>query len=309
MLIVIASVHGAQLTGRLIVDESQNRAEQIALPVSNAASRRLERKMRRLRTTHAVREATVVLLHGAATPATVTPRDQEEPFPPFGTAVFPVTSVPDWGRMTTPTEWNRRFEEMPESVFVPLPPYDLHVLSRPLQTLLRDRWANVDLLTAKLTYSTRFFGAYDLDAGEFTGNHPGIDIKLAAGTPLGSVAGGRVDSVRERPGLGLTVIVEHRHPTDGTFYSVYGHLEISTVREGQALSAGDMLGTVGMTGTTTAPHVHWQIDRGRAGGGHVPYVPFLLPSAQEADRFTVHPIEFVQRYGVAMPERNVVIRQ
>jgi murein DD-endopeptidase MepM/ murein hydrolase activator NlpD len=257
----------------------------------------MERKMRRVRMSQAVQDATLMALHGTAPPAPAIVYDATEEFPAFGTAVFPVSSVPNWGAMTTPAEWNRRFEELPESAFVPLPPYNLTVLTHPLQTLLADRWAHVGALTAKLTYSTRFFGAYDLDAGEFTGNHPGIDIKLAAGTPLQSVAGGRVDSVRDRPGLGLTVIVEHRHPTDGTFYSVYGHLETSGVREGQRVSAGDMLGTVGMTGRTTAPHVHWQIDRGHPGGGHVPFAPFILPSPQEADRFTVHPIDFVHRYG------------
>ncbi len=287
---VLISVHGVQLSAWVLTRETQPPSVPVSETVSPAAARRTARLLRRL----ADRPQRISRLHGAA-PAASEPSSPSFPF--FGAAVAPVSVVPDWGAMTSAAEWDRTFDEMPASAFVPLPAYDLAVLTRPMADLLRDRRAQVGAITAKLTYSTRYFGAYDLDAGEFSGNHPGIDIKLAEGTPIGSVAGGRVQSVRERPGLGLTVIVEHRHPADGTFFSVYGHLGSASVAEGSDVAPGTILGVVGMTGRTTAPHLHLQIDRSVSTGAHTPYVPLVTPSPQEADRFGMHPIGFLSRYG------------
>lgn len=294
----LLSVHGVQLSGWLIRESARDHTTVQLTRVSTTIAARTARLLRRLS-----RPATAdtSLLHPAAAPA--------DTFPPFGIAVFPVEQVPDWGAMTTPQEWNRRFEELPPSAFVPLPAYDLRILTLPLQSLLQQRRDNTAIITAKLTYSTRYFGAYDIDAHEFTGNHPGIDIKLAEGTPIRSVAGGRVQSVSNRKGLGRTVIVEHRHPTAGTFFSVYGHLEEEIVREGQDVAAGDTLGTVGMTGTTTAPHLHLQIDRGTTGSTHVPYFPFSLPSPEIAALFSIHPVFFVTQFGAHSPQEAVAIER
>jgi len=307
-------MHGAQVRGWILVDASPKLSPdtQTIAPLSTYESRRLARLMRRLQSIAAVRSVsesrvipnpTLVVNgpHGAAD-TQATPVTNEDPFPTFGHAVFPVASVPNWGAMTTPAEWNRRYEEMSIDDFVPVPAYDLTVLTQPIAKLLRDRRAQVDCITAKLLYSTRYFGAYDIDADEFSGNHPGIDIKLAEGTPVGSVAGGRVASVSKRGGLGLAVIVEHRHPAGETFYSVYGHLEITTVRKGDTVSPGETIGTVGMTGKTTAPHLHLQIDQGKPGETHEPYFPLLMPSPKQANLFGIHPIDFVQRFGVPSTE-------
>ena len=111
-------------------------------------------------------------------------------FPAFGHAVQPVQAVPNWGAMRSPKEWNRSYAEMDERDFVPVPDYDLTTLTIPIQSLLKRAPGQVATLTDKLFYSTRYFGAYDLDAGEFTGAHAGIDLKLAEGTPVGAIAGG-----------------------------------------------------------------------------------------------------------------------
>lgn len=153
------------------------------------------------------------------------------------------------------------------------------------------------ILTAKLYYSTRHFGAYDLDAGEFSAPHPGIDLKLPEGTPIGSIAGGRVHAVRSEPaGLGTYVIIEHRLQ-DAIYFSVYAHLESAWVTPGETVRPGDAIGTVGMTGLTTNPHLHLQIDRAVPGAVlHEPYTPSGVPGAEEADRYTMHPIRFIEQH-------------
>lgn|GEM_PF-1407725 len=227
-------------------------------------------------------------------------------FPAFQTAVYPVSMTPNWGDMHSPSEWNRTYEEMTETDFVPVPHYDLSVLTTPLDSLIRPlRKENVPAVTTKLFYSTRYYSSYDLDAGEFTGAHAGLDLKLALGTPVGSVAGGRVHAVRTDDRLGLYVIVEHRAPDGETYYSVYGHLGDVSVQTGQAVNPGQTLGTVGMTGKTSGPHIHLQIDRGEAGEeSHQPYATSATPSPEEADKYTINPADFIQRYAAPSMARR-----
>jgi len=197
--------------------------------------------------------------------------------------------------MKSPAEWERSYTEMKRGDFVRIPAYDMDTLTTPMTKLMKSRNdpATIAILTAKLFYSTRFFGTYDLDAGEFTGDHAGIDLKVPEGTPIGAIAGGRVSAViRESSGLGLHVIVEHRLD-DETFYSIYGHLSSASVREGQDLAPGERIGLSGSTGRSTAAHLHVQVDRGEPNNRHNVYWPEKMPTRAEAARHTLHPISFI----------------
>jgi len=224
-----------------------------------------------------------------------------EDFPPFLRTVMPVTKVPNWGDMRTPEEWNRSYGEINESEFVMVPAYDIDALTdETMKELLehRDEPETIKTLTEKLTWSTRFFGAYDLDAGEFSAIHPGVDMKLAEGTPIGSIAGGRVNAVNNKSsGLGLHVIIEHRMPDGSQYFSIYGHLGEATVSVGDSVKPGDIIGKIGMTGKTTAPHLHLQVDKGFGEEFHVANTPDHLPSHSEARQFWMHPIEFIRTYA------------
>jgi murein DD-endopeptidase MepM/ murein hydrolase activator NlpD len=203
--------------------------------------------------------------------------------------------------MRTPEEWNRSYDEIAESEFIMVPAYDIRSLTdETMDELLqhRDDPQTIKTLTEKLTWSTRFFGAYDLDASEFTAIHPGIDMKLAEGTPIGSIAGGRVNAVYNKStGLGLHVIIEHRLPDGSQYFSIYGHLGEVSVSVGDAVKPGEIVGKVGMTGKTTAPHLHLQVDKGFGEESHVANTPDHLPSLSEARQFWVHPIEFIKTYA------------
>ncbi|MDD5103050.1 MAG: M23 family metallopeptidase [Candidatus Peribacteraceae bacterium] len=235
----------------------------------------------------------------ADTPVVILRSQKQEVFPAFGHTEFPVSVVPDWGAMRTAAEWDRPFSQIPATEFVPLPAYDLSTLQIPLSSLTNPiRSASIPVLTAKLTYSTRYYGAYDLDAGEFSGLHPGIDLKIAFGTPVGAIAGGRVHLVsKNEEGLGLYVIVEHHLENSEKIYSIYGHLDTARVQEGEDMEPGQIIGMVGLSGRTTAPHLHLQIDRDDGSEPHQPYWPSSLPSSVEADRHTAHPVFFIERFA------------
>jgi murein DD-endopeptidase MepM/ murein hydrolase activator NlpD len=217
-------------------------------------------------------------------------------FPPFLHASFPVAAAANWGAMHTPEVWNRSYDQMTPADFVPIPAYDLRTLTIPMSTLtdpLLEK--NIPTITAKLFYSTRFFGAYDVDSGEFVTTHAGVDIKTPLKQPVLAVGGGRVVTVVQDQTFGLHVVIEHRLP-EGTFYSIYGHLGAAFVRRGDTVTPGQAIGAVGMTGNTTGPHLHLQIDRGHGETDHQIYLPSSPPGPGEADKWVVNPIRFIAEH-------------
>ncbi len=225
-------------------------------------------------------------------------QEQGDRCAPFISAVHPVSRVPDWGSMHTPEEWTKDYAHMPATAYVPVPRYNLQELTVPLKSLTRPLLLeNESVITAKLYYSTRYFGAYDVDATEFTGAHSGIDLKLPQGMPVGAIAGGIVDSVTADARLGLHVVIRHC-ADDGVYYSVYGHFDTASVQAGDIVTPGQTIGRVGMTGMTTGPHVHLQVDREVPGEAspHTPYQPASVPSQTEAAARSVHPIRFIENH-------------
>jgi murein DD-endopeptidase MepM/ murein hydrolase activator NlpD len=218
----------------------------------------------------------------------------------FDHAVFPVAKVPDWASMRSSTEWNRRYEDMHPSDFVPVPAYDLTELTTPAYQLQQDaQEGNLRILTAKLFYSTRFFGRYSIDSGEFEGTHPGIDLKLAAGTPVSAIAGGRVYSTGLDPYLGNFVMIRHILPEGGEeIVSIYGHLEKILVTQGQFVIPGTIIGNVGSTGRSSGPHLHLQLDAlaSNEKGLHAAYSPSSLFEVRESSSQTINPIQFIGQY-------------
>ena len=184
--------------------------------------------------------------------------------------------------------------------YVPLPAYDIRELQTPLSALNRSpRDAEAQrLITGKLFYSTRFMGQYDLDGGEWSGTHPGVDYKMPHGTPVRAIAGGSVHAIaHEEKGLGNSIIIEHRLPTTGErVFSIYGHLDAIAVEPGDAVRAGDDIGTVGQSGDATLPHLHLQIDRDDGSAPHHVYTPGANASRAEVMKHLLHPVDLIERY-------------
>lgn len=86
--------------------------------------------------------------------------------------------------------------------------------------------------------------------------HQGIDLAVAAGTPVMAAAAGRVVFAGPLVMTGNTVVIEHMPEV----YSLYFHMERLLVKKGQAVSQGQSVGLVGSTGLATGPHLHWQVE-------------------------------------------------
>lgn len=90
--------------------------------------------------------------------------------------------------------------------------------------------------------------------GYFAG-HTGIDLSASPGTPIYAANSGNVlFSGFSTWGYGNAVVLEH-----GPFSTLYGHMQDIYVRCGQFVTVGTVIGTVGSTGNSSGPHLHFEI--------------------------------------------------
>jgi murein DD-endopeptidase MepM/ murein hydrolase activator NlpD len=106
--------------------------------------------------------------------------------------------------------------------------------------------------------------------------HLGVDVAAPRGTPITAPAPGRVISVGRRFGYGLVVEIQH----SGNVRTRYAHMKAAMVHEGQDVTRGVQLGTVGSSGITTGPHLHYEI---LVNGHQVDPLRYRLPQAAEPE--------------------------
>lgn len=87
--------------------------------------------------------------------------------------------------------------------------------------------------------------------------HQGIDISNRSGTPIYATADGEVIYVGRKYKMGKYIKIRHSYGFD----TLYGHLSEYSVRKGQKVSKGDIIGRMGSTGESTGPHLHYEVIR------------------------------------------------
>ncbi len=85
--------------------------------------------------------------------------------------------------------------------------------------------------------------------------HPGLDIAGDRGQPVYSTAAGRVTHVGYQGAYGNLIVVDHGFGLE----TKYGHLSRFSVKKGQQVKRGDVLGLIGSTGRTTGSHLHYEV--------------------------------------------------
>jgi murein DD-endopeptidase MepM/ murein hydrolase activator NlpD len=90
----------------------------------------------------------------------------------------------------------------------------------------------------------------------FSAVHPAMDLTNPLGTPVYPIGDGVVSWIKYLPyGYGSHIFITH---TDG-LQSLYAHMNIIYVHEGQKVTKTTLIGEIGLTGWTTGPHLHMEI--------------------------------------------------
>lgn len=99
--------------------------------------------------------------------------------------------------------------------------------------------------------------------------HPGIDFPSNQGTPVYATGNGKIEfSGTDNSGYGIHVIINHGFG----YQTLYGHLSKVAVKEGEKVLRGQLIGYVGSTGLSTAPHLHYEVIKNNEKVNPVNYI-------------------------------------
>ena len=121
-------------------------------------------------------------------------------------------------------------------------------------------WAGPFRLPLEGVRPSSSFGRRRIVNGQPRSPHTGVDLGAPAGTPVHAMQRGRVVLDESLFFSGRTIVLDHGLG----LFSLYGHLSESRVRPGGVVDADDVIGLVGTTGRSTAPHLHWAVRLGDA---------------------------------------------
>jgi len=90
--------------------------------------------------------------------------------------------------------------------------------------------------------------------------HWGMDFSASRGTDVHATGNGKVKWVKySRKGYGKHVMISHGYG----YETLYAHMSKINVSKGQKVNRGDVIGLVGSSGSSTAPHLHYEVKKGK----------------------------------------------
>lgn len=88
--------------------------------------------------------------------------------------------------------------------------------------------------------------------------HAGMDFSAKTGTPIYATGDGKVFKVsKSKRGYGNHVVIDHGYG----YKTLYAHMSKTAVKRNQKVSRGDIIGFVGNTGKSVAPHLHYEVHK------------------------------------------------
>ncbi len=133
---------------------------------------------------------------------------------------------------------------------------DLIRLASEKEDMLRSIPAIIPISTKDLTRIASGFGLRIHPVYKITKFHAGMDFTAPLGTEVYASGDGTISGVfSNRRGMGNYIVINHGYG----YSSTYAHLDSFAVKSGQKVRRGDVIGFVGNTGLSVAPHLHYEI--------------------------------------------------
>lgn len=116
---------------------------------------------------------------------------------------------------------------------------------------VKDKYSFIKPINGKVTSE---FGEREVTSPIMTANHKGIDIAAKQGTKIKAAMEGQVEEADKNDDYGNYIKIKQ-----GDVLTVYAHCEKLKVSKGDEVKQGDVIATVGSTGKSTGPHLHFEI--------------------------------------------------
>jgi murein DD-endopeptidase MepM/ murein hydrolase activator NlpD len=97
--------------------------------------------------------------------------------------------------------------------------------------------------------------------------HEGMDFTAPAGTPVRATGDGEVVETQTLGAQGVKIVIDHGY----AFKTVYAHLNKFNIKKGQKVTRGEIIGEVGSSGMSMAPHLHYEVHKNGKPVDPIPY--------------------------------------
>ena len=87
--------------------------------------------------------------------------------------------------------------------------------------------------------------------------HKGMDFTAPQGTPVYASGNGKIYRAQRSSTFGKVIYIDHGYG----YKTIYAHLSKMVVKRGQSIKRGDLIGYVGNTGLSVAPHLHYEVHK------------------------------------------------
>ncbi len=154
-------------------------------------------------------------------------------------------------------ETTKRLDRLTKQLYIQSKSFDEVVkMAKNKEQLINSIPAIMPINNKNLKHSPSGFGWRTHPIYKTSEFHPGMDFTSPTGTPIYATGDGtieRADNMAQ--GYGNHVVINHGYG----YQTLYGHMSKMAVKAGQKIKRGDLIGYVGSTGLSTAPHVHYEV--------------------------------------------------
>ncbi|MFV0291303.1 MAG: M23 family metallopeptidase [Mangrovibacterium sp.] len=153
----------------------------------------------------------------------------------------------------------QKLEILTKQAYVQSKSYEeLATLARNKEEMLASIPAIMPVSDKKLKYLASGYG-YRIDpVYKVSKFHQGMDFAAPIGTPIYATGNGVVDRVQIlNGGYGKNIIIDHGYG----YETMYAHMHTVKVTDGEKITRGQLIGTVGNSGKSTGPHLHYEVRK------------------------------------------------